>query len=494
MRFNGLFERSGWYPDEGSVIVAAQSLNGGEWNYLGLKGPNLLSGRQPVMPALVALILRSTSLSGIQALRMLTASLSVITAGLLFLLPGWLRMDRPAAAGAVLAGGYALLPFTVLYSRLGFSYNLPALLVPLILLSLHRYLVSGRFPWLAAAGLLAGFGFLTALWMAAVFPICVMAPLFRNRRDVLPGLAALLAIPAVYLLWLWFAYGPDLIYDLSYLYGRIQLPLRDQIGLVLANFSRQAFSEPWFVIGLSGLFLVPQRQLRGLVLVFFFTAYAFSARSVGYVGLGRYQFLPLSPLVALGIAAFLLRSWDVLTGMVSARLRELKGRFALTPGTVRLLSVFLAGLVLGIPWLYVLLQPDAALAAEQPAALQAVLLDPAEATRAAEWINSRVGPGGVVIASPGLAWLLEGRATDFQVSLAYGGFETRHFPTDIPQARFSFDPSIDHARFVVVDRVWDNWAAANVPDMAVLTAEIEDWPLAATFGEFRIYANPASGE
>ncbi len=156
----------------------------------------------------------------------------------------------------------------------------------------------------------------------------------------------------------------------------------------------------------------------------------------------------------------------------------------------RLASAVLVGLVLGVPWLMAVLGQFQAFDSRVAADLAWILVDPDDALDVAAYINPRIQPDDLVLASPAIAWLFDSQVTDFQVSLAFDGLETWHFPRDIPPSRYTFNPRVTEASFVVVDRIWDNWAATNVPDLDVIMDEIAGWPLAAQIGEYRIYRNP----
>jgi hypothetical protein len=125
------------------------------------------------------------------------------------------------------------------------------------------------------------------------------------------------------------------------------------------------------------------------------------------------------------------------------------------------------------------------------------LLDPHSARQAAEFVNALTydddgaDDGDVVIASPGLAWLLRANTADFQMSIAFTGQCTPHLPPDIPPERFAFDPRFSQARFVVVDNLWRNWAVFTVPGVADMLEQVTTWPLAFQAGEIEVYCNPA---
>ncbi len=118
------------------------------------------------------------------------------------------------------------------------------------------------------------------------------------------------------------------------------------------------------------------------------------------------------------------------------------------------------------------------------------LLDPIAARDAAEFVNQRATSDDLIIASPTLAWMLHANVADMQMPIAYRGQATPHLPGNIPAERWAFDPSVEQARFVIVDNLWRNWAVPNVPGVADMLHEIEAWPIVFRSGEIVIYQNP----
>lgn len=486
LRFPDLASKPGWYTDEGTLIVAAEALNEGAWNYLGLSDSILIAGRPPLFVAALALAFRLFG-TDIGTLRAMTAGLGLVTALSLILVPAGLMGKRGRAIGLLAGALYAGLPYTVLYNRLGFSYNLPAALMPWILYGSVRYWRSGEKPGLLLACGLAGIGFLGELWMAAVIPFCLLLALFRRRRDLLPALVAAL-LPGLVYIGLMFARYPETFgFDLAFTGSRLNFSLLFQVRLVLMNYALLVTGEPWVALGIAGLFLIPERTFRNVALACFGLVFLAVARSVILLGVGAYQFMPLAPLVVLGLAAFVYAAGSA---MIRWAEEELAAVTALTLPSRRLLGAAAAAFLLGVPLLVVSLGQAEGIMSGPEAEISWLLVDPEDARAAAVFVNARVDPESVVIASPAAGWPIDAHVTDFQVSLAYEGYRTQHFPTNIPRARFTFDPRVTQARFVIVDRIWDNWALSNVPDMHVIMDEIDGWPLAATIGEFRIYENP----
>jgi hypothetical protein len=122
--------------------------------------------------------------------------------------------------------------------------------------------------------------------------------------------------------------------------------------------------------------------------------------------------------------------------------------------------------------------------------IEPFLIDAASAQAAAAFVNARVNVNDLVIASPAIAWQVQSNVADFQMSIAYGGQATPHLPANVPADRWAFDPRYQHARFVIVDNLWRNWAVPNVPGVREMLSVVETWPLALKTGEIDVYANP----
>ena len=64
------------------------------------------------------------------------------------------------------------------------------------------------------------------------------------------------------------------------------------------------------------------------------------------------------------------------------------------------------------------------------------------------------------------------------------------YSDDIAPDRFAFDPRVTNAKFVAIDNVWRDWAAARIPEVAAAMREVEQWPLAWRAGDIAVYRNP----
>ncbi|KAA3657232.1 MAG: hypothetical protein DWQ04_28695, partial [Chloroflexi bacterium] len=117
------------------------------------------------------------------------------------------------------------------------------------------------------------------------------------------------------------------------------------------------------------------------------------------------------------------------------------------------------------------------------------LVDAGDAVGVAEFLNSRVQGDDLVIVSPTMSWMVNGRVADFQLAAVAVGYGTPHIPADLPAERQVFDADYRLARFVVVDKLWHNWAQFNVPGVAEILQDVAEWPLIFESGDVQVYEN-----
>jgi hypothetical protein len=106
-------------------------------------------------------------------------------------------------------------------------------------------------------------------------------------------------------------------------------------------------------------------------------------------------------------------------------------------------------------------------------------------------VNQRASADDLVVASPAIAWLLQARAADMQMPIAYRGQATPHLPDDIPPERWAFDPSVERARYVIVDNLWCAWAVPNVPGVIAMQQKVIIWQCVWQSGAVGVYQDPA---
>jgi hypothetical protein len=118
------------------------------------------------------------------------------------------------------------------------------------------------------------------------------------------------------------------------------------------------------------------------------------------------------------------------------------------------------------------------------------LLNGADVAAAAEFLQNVIRPEDRVLASPTVAFLLNGQVADFQMVTAVHAIATPHLPANLPPERFAFRPDYQQTRIVIVDNLWDNWAQIHVPGAAEMMADVQMWPIIFQVGDVVVYQNP----
>lgn len=469
----------GWFSDEGTHLAIARQLQAGRWQYLAVTESVLLFARLPLFEWLLAGAVRLFGLS-MGTLRGVTAVLGIGAVGLLYGMARQLSGDRWLALAA--AGVLAIMPPAVLYSRFGFSYNL---LAPLLLAALWGLAHAandgsartGRARALALACLAVGLGTISDLLALSWLPALLLVLLARRSgRQLVWGMALALLPWGVYTAVSLLARADAFWFDWQFTFARVQQPLPAQLRQLGLN-GATLLQDGWLALGFVGLWLVRPLPLRRLALLFWLLPLLVIGRTAALYSLSAYYLIPFLPLAALGLGALLRYGapWGV---------RQLLGAWyrpwqtAVFAGGVALLL----GVVAGQVWAQ---GRDGWETAVDP-----FLLNGADVRAAAAFVNEAVTPEDVVIASPGVAWLLDGKTADFQMAVAAAGAAAPHMPADLPARRWAFDPDYRQARMVVIDNLWHNWAVFNVPGVAEMVAEVETWPQRYQTGAITVYERP----
>lgn len=472
LRLTHLAHNPGWYTDEATHLNIAQHLLRGQTQYLAISQSFLLFGRMPLFEWLLAGALALGG-DGMTTLRMLTGALGVATVGLLY------GATRPLSRRLALLAALllALYPPAILYSRLGFSYNLLAPLVLLVWWGLRGYWNSresapGLNPrwWLALAGLALGLGLLSDLWMGVMLGPVILLTLLRRWQDTVWVLPLAAWPVAVYAL-LQLAGAPHaFLFDLHYTLNRLNaIPLTQQAAVLEENIAVLLRQNGWLGLSLAGLVIGRQpsdvrNRARYLCLGLLLWPIIILGRTVALYSLSFYYMIPLWPLVALGSAMLIerLAHWRWWLALVVA-----VSFMVWLPATARQIYT---GFVTPI---------------------DDFLINPADAHAAAQFANQHSDTDDVIIASPAVAWMLTGHAADFQMAVAATGQATVHLPANIPADRFVFDPRVENARYVIVDNLWRNWAGVQMLAVAAMMQTVAQWPIAFQSGEIVVYRNPS---
>jgi len=495
LRLANLADNPGWYTDEGTHLAIAGQLLRGRVQYLAVNQSTLLFARLPLFEVLLAGLLRFGG-EGMGTLRAFTGTLGVASVGLLYLVVR--RASRDTALALLAALVLAIYPQAVLYSRFGFSYNLLTPLVLLACLGLWEYLGKTQHRWLALAALAVGIGAVSDLLMLAFAAPLLIVVLWRRWRDALWA-TLLIGLPFGVYAALSLAAAPQaFLFDLRFTLLRVNtLSPAQQLSTLADNYATLLTQDAWMAAGLVGLFLLRPVRLRRLSLLMSLLPLILIGRTVALYSLSAYYLIPLLPFVAIGAAALIRYGvphvWQTIrSGLSSFVARwgwgqgQSGGALALSIG-----AAVVVGVIAATPFVISTARTVANVQSGFQTSIDDFLVNPDDARAAAAFVNAHTRDDELVIASPAIAWLFRANVADFQMAAAAAGQSTVHIPDDLPPNRFAFDPRVPQARFVVVDNLWRNWAAVNIPAAAEMLRQVQAWPLVLKAGEIEVYRNPA---
>jgi len=246
------------------------------------------------------------------------------------------------------------------------------------------------------------------------------------------------------------------LFDWQFTLSRVRLPLIAQLRNLTTNMVTLLSQSGWLAVGVVGIFAIKPARLQELVWLFLLVPFVVIGRTAALYSLSFYYTIPLLPWFALGSAALVRHGTNgVMTGQNKMAADKKWG------------ILLLAGLLVGgSSWLLAKQVNGRVETAVDP-----FLIDANAAQETADFLNGHIQPDDLVIASPTLAWMINGRVADFQLAALASGNETPHIPTDLPAERQLFDADYQRARFVVIDQLWHNWAQFNVPGVAQIMAD-----------------------
>jgi hypothetical protein len=501
LRLANVADNPGWYADEGAHLEIARNLLQGRVQYLAITQSTLLVARLPLFDVLLAGLLGALG-SGIATLRAFTGALGTATVGLLYLVVRRAQPGRPDSLASLSALMLAIYPQAVVYSRFGFSYNLLALLVLLAILGCWEYLASTRRRWLVLAALTIGLGCVSDLWMFTLIAPLTLLVLARNWRDMFWSLP-LAGLPFGLYAAVMLARCPQaFLFDLNFTLLRLsKLSPIDQVNTLATNYATLLLQDAWIALGVVGLFLLRPARLRRLSLLLFLLPILILGRTTALYNLGFYYTIPLLPLVGLGLGSLLRHGiphvWRTIhIGNDIAAIFQSRSSRLGNPASVwvkgsTIVVIVLLSLIVATPFVTSLAFTVGHVHDGFSTQIDPFLIDPTHARQTAAFLNSHTDQGDLVIAWPSLAWMLDANTADVQLAATAAGCPTPDLPAGIPQDRFAFDVDWTRARFVVVDKLWHNWAVWNVPCTRDWLGQVETWPLAFEAGEVKVYCNPA---
>ncbi|MGB8253488.1 MAG: hypothetical protein WCF08_09745, partial [Anaerolineaceae bacterium] len=291
------------------------------------------------------------------------------------------------------------------------------------------------------------------------------------------------------------------LFDLEYILTRSEgFSVLAYLPAWIINYGLLLEHDYWIFPALIGFFLIRPVRFGQFALLFFGLPLIVLARSFIIAGIGYYYVSPLLPLIALGVAAILLYgvprvidvSKDAIT-FILTRIPSKAGRTHVKPYSrvIKGFNGFVVFCLVIVPILFFYLYTLNDVMSHFHSKLDWILVDPVEARQAIDFINQNTGSEDLVIGSPAITWALKCRTADFQMTIAYDGVKTVHFPPNMPLERFAFDPSLLKAKYVVLDPVWEEFGIPAMPSVEGLSEVIiSNWQMVFDIGDIQIYQNP----
>ncbi len=491
-RFYRLESNPGIYSDEGTILNVVNNLIEGRSEYLGVQGSLLLLGRMPVFPYFLKILARFFPVN-LWTIRAVTAFAGTLTVILLFLcLQDILSKEFPLVpylASFLLAVD----PNAVLFSRMGFGYNLLAPLTILVYWLLWKSIQTQKFKWLLMAALLGSLGVLVELAYAGCLIFIGLIALLVNWKKS-GWVFLVLALPSLlFFLLSWRAFGDSFLFDWEFTSLRINAPFLMQLGEIMVRYAINLHKIPFILFGMFGFLLLPNKKLAIFSFSSFFVPFLILLRSVSIWHQSFYYVVPYYPLIFMGLGVLSVRGIEFIVsyagGIYDAFLGDrLKG------GWISYIKAFLSVcllLVFIVPFLGSLFILYQQVTTRFSTDFDPLMIPLDEFRAVTEYVNRHVSTDDLVLASPAIAWAIHANSTDYQISIAVNQGGTIHFPLGIPRERLRFETDYHQARYWIVDTIVRSWGQYAIPETQEMLKEVQTkWIPVFQTPAITVYENP----
>ncbi len=471
LRFHNLNWNPAWYTDEGTHIEIARHLITGNDFYLGITDSYLIAARLPLFEHLLAFWFRLVGVDML-FLRILTSFIGMLTVAMTYKV-AYLG-SRNKIFALISMALLSINPFSVIYSRFGFSYNLTGLLILISVALLLKFKRHQARKYIILASLTLGLATLSDFIAFSFIPAVILFNLLFNRKTLFVSMFVLSVPFAIYASYELSQHPQIFIYDLSYTLARAGgLPLNLQIDNLFNNVRIILSDSVWVLLGVVGTVFIKQRQLKWALILFIVIPIMISGRTVALYNLSAYYMIPFTPFFAIGSSALLYYSSSTIKKIISSIQISIDSISVIMCSLICLISVIgiyrdiQSGFVIGIE--HFLISTDEA----------------HQAKDVFDYEKER----GLIITSPTLAWMFDQDVTDFQIS-SLSQADSVHFPSSLFPERFAFDIDYKNARYAIVDNLWRDWGAVHMPVVAKMLNHVKTWELIFESKTIQIYRNP----
>jgi len=499
-RFINLRSNPGWYADEGYFIDFAANLARGRWEMFGLINAPMLIQRPPLFLYVLTALFRIFG-SDILVLRMLTATYGVLTIPIVYLFVREVYQERLAL---ITVGIMAVWPWIVAYNRIGLTYNQLAFFLALTVFAGWKYSQNKKTFWALLASVAAGLSVGTD-FLGMIAPLLVLGLFFfYDRRWIIPSILISFGILGLVFLPAYLANPPYFFKDLG---GVIQrrggLSLLDQVVNVIINQGELIRREPWIILGLIGLFLLPPGKARGMLWFIVGTSLLVILRTIVPVGRSLHYLVHLFPWIAFGIAVFFDRAFPRVYSQMVATGEYLFSRSLILQKwfindrikkrCIRITASLILFLILINPLIWMLFSNVAQSVYGQYFIFSGdndlTLSNEKDVETVDAYLRQEIHPGEMVAASTQILWSLPGKKVELTSMLYFNGDNLKDlYP--IGMERFTMTPVLKNITFVVLDPLAEKFSVRLYPGLADVILEVKKWPRVYQSGDIEVYKNP----
>ena len=377
--------------------------------------------------------------------------------------------------------------------------------MPLVFLTLFAswmYLETHRARWAWAACIVAALAFSTD-FLGLIAPVVVAGMLILvDPRRFIPGVLLMAVIFFVLLAPFYFA--SPLHFNIALdniLSTRVAASPLSQVTSAVLSYGELLRRESWVLLGLIGLFLLPDKRIRVLAIVTVGLGIILIGRNQAPVGRGLHYLMGLFPLFGLGIAAFLYRACPQVQGFLQEIFSWITKRFSeimiwkpANRAWGALTRLVVAGLVA-----IILISPLAWMIFANTA--QSVfgnyfifsgndnldLTSEKDAVQVINYLRPLTKMNDLVLASPQIAWAVPVFGADYASIIVYQNKSGEFY---IPRSMFVRPLTLEDTSYAILDPLARDFAPLVLTGMNELIRQIEQWPLAFQAGDIEVYRNP----
>jgi len=359
--------------------------------------------------------------------------------------------------------------------------------------------------WALIACITAGLAFATDYLGVVACLLVGLVFLVYDRRWFLPGVLVMGALYAIILAPAFIANPQVFVDDVRFTFSsKVTSSPFLQILNVVLNYGELIRRESWVILGIIGLFLLPQRRAKSLVLFVVGLTLLLILGSFPPVGRGRHYLIHLFPFIALGMAAFFERAVPTVLEVLEVAWSGLTERLPLMAKNAGLDRLCRKGqkIVIGVVMFVVVVSPviwmvfadmaqsiygtyfiftgndDLSLTAEK------------DVNQVVDYLRGRVTDDDLILASHQIVWAVPtSRQSDWAITLVYEGKDAGYQPR-FPKSRFAYDCSLQESAYVILDPLARGLATQLLPDMKGLVQQVEQWPMVFRAGDLEVYKNP----